>query len=149
MIKDLTFEIIWKCPNNCLFCSSCSSYDKEKRIDFKFFKKTIDYLCEQGGIEEISLSGGEPFLHPDLFKMVAYCKSKNIRTVLFTSGIKLRTHFTEEEKQALENFLRNQYQYLLKEGMDLIEFEKLILKQMKIYLSYDKNLFILLVKKTS
>ncbi len=30
MIKDLCFEIIETCPNNCLFCSSCSLITKTK-----------------------------------------------------------------------------------------------------------------------
>ena len=33
MLKDLCFEIIETCPNNCLFCSSCSSINKEKLIE--------------------------------------------------------------------------------------------------------------------
>ena len=90
MIKDLCFEIIQSCPNNCLFCSSCSSIDKERMIDFETFQRTIDYFMEKGGIEEISLSGGEPFLHPELFQMITYCKQLGIRVVLFTSGIKRR-----------------------------------------------------------
>ncbi|MCI8330840.1 MAG: hypothetical protein HFE04_01925 [Bacilli bacterium] len=49
MIKDLCFEIIEKCPNNCLFCSSCSNLDKQRKIDLTTFKKTIDYLMNSGG----------------------------------------------------------------------------------------------------
>lgn len=96
MLKDLCFEIIQTCPNNCLFCSSFSDINCQSQIDFATFKKTIDYLVKIGGIEEVSLSGGEPFLHPDLFKMIAYLKSLNIRVVLFTSGIKL-SQVTKEE----------------------------------------------------
>ena len=36
---------------------------------------------------ELSISGGEPFLHPDLLKRVEYSKSLGIRTVVFTSGV--------------------------------------------------------------
>lgn len=88
MLKDLCFEVIQTCPNNCKFCSSNSSQDKKTIIDFETFKKTISHFINNGGIEEISISGGEPFLHPDLFEMVKYCKDNRIRTVLFTSGIK-------------------------------------------------------------
>ena len=48
------------------------------------------YFINHGGIEELSISGGEPFLHPNLFEMVEFCKDKGIRTVIFTSGIKKR-----------------------------------------------------------
>ena len=88
MVKDLCFEIIESCPNNCKFCSSNSCIDKKQIISFADFKRVIDYFVSEGGIEELSLSGGEPFLHPDIFKMVEYAKSKGIRVVIFTSGIK-------------------------------------------------------------
>ena len=137
MIKDLCFEIIKTCPNNCLFCSSCSGLQETEIISFELFKKTIDYLILNGGIEEISISGGEPLLHPDLFKIIRYCKKNNIRTVLFTSGIKRRIHFTEEEKQDLEENLRKQYKSYLDEVMEYTEYEKLINNLMKRYLAYD------------
>ena len=88
MVKDLCFEIIESCPNECKFCSSNSCIDKERIISFDDFKRVIDYFISEGGIEELSLSGGEPFLHPDFFKMVEYAKSFGIRTVIFSSGIK-------------------------------------------------------------
>ena len=89
MVKDLCFEIIE-------FCSSNSCIDKKQIISFDDFKRVIDYFISEGGIEELSLSGGEPFLHPDLFRMVEYAKSFGIRTVIFTSGIKKSLPLTEE-----------------------------------------------------
>ena len=88
MVKDLCFEIIESCPNECKFCSSNSCIDKKQIISFDDFKRVIDYFISKGGIEELSLSGGEPFLHPYLLNMVEYAKSFGIRTVIFTSGIK-------------------------------------------------------------
>lgn len=88
MLKDLCFEVIQTCPNNCKFCSSNASIEKRKIVTLENFKKVIDHFISQGGIEELSISGGEPFLHPHLFEMVKYSKQKGIRTVVFTSGIK-------------------------------------------------------------
>lgn len=68
MLKDLCFEVIKTCPNNCLFCSSCSSIDDATIISFDLFKQTIEHFINLGGIEEISLSGGEPLLHPTYLK---------------------------------------------------------------------------------
>ena len=87
MVKDLCIEIIEKCLNNCKFCSSNSTCNKSQIIEYKDFKRVIDYFMKNGGIEELSLSGGEPFLHPDLLKMIQYAKSLGIRTVIFTSGV--------------------------------------------------------------
>ena len=97
MVKDLCFEVIETCLNNCKFCSSNSSCDKEQIIKFEDFKRVIDYFMANGGIEELSLSGGEPFLHPDILKMISYSKSLGIRTVVFSSGLKYNNPLTNTE----------------------------------------------------
>lgn len=97
MVKDLCFEVIEKCPNNCKFCSSNSCITKDRIIQFADFKRVIDYFLMTGGILELSISGGEPFLHPDLFEMVRYAKEKGIRTVIFTSGVKYHNPLSSSE----------------------------------------------------
>lgn len=101
MVKDLCFEIIEKCLNNCMFCSSNSNCNKTQIIKFEDFKRTIDYFMANGGIEELSLSGGEPFLHPELIKMVDYSKSLGIRTVIFTSGVANGQELNEEYRNVI------------------------------------------------
>ena len=103
MVKDLCFEVIEKCLNNCMFCSSKSSYDKKQIIEFDDFKKVIDYFMKNGGIEELSLSGGEPFLHPDIIKMVKYAKSLGIRVVIFTSGVVCGKEVSKEDKEYIND----------------------------------------------
>lgn len=103
MLKDLCFEVIQTCPNKCKFCSSNSSQDKQTIITLEQFKKTVMHFIKQGGIEELSISGGEPFLHPDLFEMVKFCKDNGIRTVVFTSGIKRASAMTVEMIEYIKN----------------------------------------------
>lgn len=97
MLKDLCFEIIQTCPNKCKFCSSNSSQEKQTIIKFEQFKKVVMHFINNGGIGELSISGGEPFLHPDLFEMVEFCKLNGIRTVIFSSGIKKSDKISPEE----------------------------------------------------
>ncbi len=99
MLKDLCFEVLQACPNNCKFCSSNSSKDKKTIISFDKFRATIEHFMKQGGIGEVSISGGEPFLHPQLFDMVEFCKENGIRTVIFTSGIKRSEDMPDEMKK--------------------------------------------------
>ncbi len=87
MIKDLCFEIIQKCPNHCLFCSSNSSYQQNNIIDYPTIKNTIDFFVAHGGIKEISLSGGEPLLHPNVLQIIQLCHDRGIYTTLYTSGV--------------------------------------------------------------
>lgn len=132
MLKDLCFEVIKTCPNNCLFCSSCSSPDAKTLISFDLFKQTIDHFISLGGIEEISLSGGEPLLHPNIFEMIAYCKEKNIRTVLFTSGIKRNILIDKNTKEQIETFLKKKYQKFEEEGLEKDKSNKLYEKELSI-----------------
>lgn len=136
MVKDLCFEIIQTCPNNCLFCSSCAGMDKTKVIDFTTFKKVIDYFMNLGGIEEISISGGEPFLHPSLFDMVMYCKLKGIRVVLFTSGVKRNCKLSELELGIIKKKLEERYA-----NWPLEEKDKAIKHFMNIYIEYNNRQF--------
>ena len=101
MVKDLCFEILDKCSNNCRFCSSNSDMSKNTIIQFDDFKRVIDYFMKTGGIGELSLSGGEPFLHPELARMVSYSTGLGIKTVIFTSGVKVRKTLTIDEKKTI------------------------------------------------
>ncbi len=107
-IKDLCFEILQKCTNNCLFCSSESCMESNKFIDLKTFKSTIEYLLKQGSIKEISLSGGEPMLHRDIFKMVSFCHEKGIKTTLYTSGILINSQKLTSENEHIRKILNQQ-----------------------------------------
>lgn len=111
MLKDLCFEVIQTCPNKCKFCSSNSSQEKTTIISLEQFKRTVMHFINQGGIEEISISGGEPFLHPDLFGMVKFCKENGIRTVVFSSGIKKTSEMSEE----IIEYIKNKYTNDLRE----------------------------------
>ncbi len=138
MLKDLCFEIIQKCPNNCRFCSSMSTINSKSIISLDTFKRTIDKFISLGGIKEISLSGGEPFLHPQLLEMVEYCKSKKIKTVIYTSGIIRRKKLSKEEKTGLSpaelkiinQIEENEYDHL----------DRLMLKRLK-EIGLDKMVF--------
>lgn len=134
VVKDLCFEIIQACPNNCLFCSSCAGIDKDKIIDFETFKKVIDHFMELGGIEEISLSGGEPFLHPNLYDMILYCKNKGIKTVVFTSGVKRNVKMNDMQLGLLRRNLEEQYNSYPEE-----ERKKAVEHYMKVYLMYNEK----------
>ena len=48
-LKDLCFEIIQKCPNNCKFCSSNANYSRTNIIKFDDFKRTVEYLYNRFG----------------------------------------------------------------------------------------------------
>ena len=85
-MKQISVEIIHKCPNHCLHCSSFSSPSCKDII-------STDYVCEiidgakRLGAKILSISGGEPFLHEGLVTIVEYAKKQGIAVYIYTSGI--------------------------------------------------------------
>jgi MoaA/NifB/PqqE/SkfB family radical SAM enzyme len=104
----------------------------ENIIEYELFKDVIEHIMKNGGLSEISISGGEPFLHKDLPKMVKLCKSYGIKTNVYTSGIienPLKnkqidyTKFNEIEKRMLAHFKDLEFSFIGKER--LIELKEL------------------------
>lgn len=88
LLNELSFEIIQRCPNNCIYCSSISSVKADNIIGLKTFVDVVDDAVSLG-LKRLCFSGGEPLLHPDFLNMVCYAKSKCIDVYIYTSGIVL------------------------------------------------------------
>jgi radical SAM protein with 4Fe4S-binding SPASM domain len=88
-LKRIHWEITSRCNLRCLHCYQVSYLYKHDEIPFKYVKITIDELVKLG-TEQVSISGGEPFLRRDLFKILNYFERKNIRiSFIFTNGLLL------------------------------------------------------------
>lgn len=83
---EVTIEVLQMCPNKCIYCSSWSSLDKTKALDFDTICGIVDDAVELGA-KQINISGGEPFLRPDIINIIDYIKSKDLKIRLYTSGI--------------------------------------------------------------
>lgn len=88
MLTEMSVEVIRKCPNNCIYCSSSSSDDCAELIPLDVFKNIVDGAIKLH-LETLCFSGGEPFLHPNFIEMIEYVKNHGIRIFVYTSGIYL------------------------------------------------------------
>lgn len=93
-LRDIAFEIIQQCPNNCRHCSSISSLRSTHIIDTNIFCKVIEDAIPLG-LRHVSISGGEPFEHPNLNEMVLYAKERGLDVSIYTSGLFSRNGKTE------------------------------------------------------
>lgn len=98
-MKHVSVEIIHKCPNNCVHCSSYSGPNCTMKLDYDIMCNVIDDIQKMHG-EVLSISGGEPFLHENLLEFVEYAKNKGIKVYIYTSGI-MYTDESEREVTAL------------------------------------------------
>ncbi len=86
MLKEISIEIIRKCPNKCIHCSSFSSELCSEIIPLDVFKKTI-FGAKQLGLQTVCFSGGEPFLHPQIVDMILFVHELGINSYIYSSGI--------------------------------------------------------------
>lgn len=86
MLKEISIEIIRKCPNRCMHCSSFSTEKCSEVIPFELFKDVV-VGAKKMGLQTVCFSGGEPFLHPDIVKMVEFVHNQGINSYIYSSGI--------------------------------------------------------------
>jgi len=86
MLREISIEILRKCPNHCLHCSSLSD---EQCLEILEYEKFVSIVTDAAslGANTICLSGGEPFLHPQIIDMIAFISSLGLQTYVYTSGI--------------------------------------------------------------
>jgi MoaA/NifB/PqqE/SkfB family radical SAM enzyme len=75
-----------RCNYDCSYCPSAIHDNHSPHTDINILEKTVDKLCEIGKPLRISLTGGEPCVHPDIEDLFDYFKRKNIFWVNVTTN---------------------------------------------------------------
>lgn len=86
------------CNFNCKHCF-VKGRNIDKNLSLKTIKSVVDEM-ERRDVYNLNISGGEPFLHPDIFEILEYAEKKNM-------NIHLNTNFTvlnKEKIKKLSNF---------------------------------------------
>ena len=115
-----------------LACGYCNEYDNfSSPVPLDVMVSRIDKLADLGtGI--ITISGGEPMLHPDLFTMIAHMRKRGIFVGLITNGYLLNEQRIRRLNEAgLEH---------LQISIDNVEPDKVSMKSLKVL---DKKLVLL------
>ena len=88
IISYAYIEITNACNLNCRSCYNRSGVPHAKReMSFEQFHLTVDRLVKLFGCRRISLSGGEPTLHPDFGKMLSLLlQYKDLQISVVTNG---------------------------------------------------------------
>ena len=91
------FDITNRCNNNCLCCwrnspllgelSEEDKREKEFELPFALVKKTIKELRSMGTKSLFFAGGGDPFVHPDIMKILKYAKKCKMKIFINTNFI--------------------------------------------------------------
>lgn len=93
MLREITIELTQQCPNSCLYCSSMSSPARTTMLNYGQIVRVIDDAIALGA-KAVSLSGGEPFQHHDVLRIIDHIWSKGLQCLVYTSGIVLEQDMT-------------------------------------------------------
>lgn len=85
-MKELTLEITQKCLNKCIYCSSMSSCDSKEFLSYSICSNVIEDAAGLG-FNQFNISGGEPFLHPQILDIIKRCKEHKSKVVIYSSGL--------------------------------------------------------------
>lgn len=100
-------EVTSACNLDCIYCYNvwksprCNYPRGQLRLPDMI--RVIDRLLDELPLESVAISGGEPFLRPDLPQIIAYLWSRRIRTVIITNGT-LLTRERIEQTPGAENY---------------------------------------------
>lgn len=89
MLNEISIEILQRCPNRCIYCSSHSNPQAAHIISFETIKGIIDD-AKALGCKTVCLSGGEPFLHPQILEIISYIAQQHLTCYVYTSGIYMK-----------------------------------------------------------
>jgi MoaA/NifB/PqqE/SkfB family radical SAM enzyme len=87
-----------RCNLDCSYCPSSIHDNVSLHTDINILEETVDKLCELGKPLRISLTGGEPCVHPNIEDLLDYFKRKGIFWVnLTTNGTRTARWYLQNE----------------------------------------------------
>jgi uncharacterized radical SAM superfamily Fe-S cluster-containing enzyme/prolipoprotein diacylglyceryltransferase len=82
-------ELTGACNLECPVCYAAGSNGRHRRFE-DLCADLEAFVSDRGSLEVLQLSGGEPLLHPDLFRLLDVCKTLPIDHVMInTNGLEL------------------------------------------------------------
>lgn len=97
-ISTLFIEITNFCNLRCKHCYNNSSSEGKKVLSYDQIIKAVDKIRNYQ-IKTIILSGGEALLHTDIWDIVKYLKSRDMKVLLLSNGTTLNQEIIEKLKK--------------------------------------------------
>lgn len=95
----VAWNINSQCNLNCKHCySNSTAVKKDETLSTEEAFDLIDQLADFN-VPVLLLSGGEPLMRPDLFKLIKKAKSRNLRVVISTNGTLLNEKMVQQLKR--------------------------------------------------
>lgn len=96
-LERLQIELTSRCNERCVHCYIPQN-DGNQHMDSDLLWSVLDQ-CRDIGINQIILSGGEPMLHPDFWKVIEHANWNNCRVRVFSNLTLLDDNMANELKK--------------------------------------------------
>jgi radical SAM protein with 4Fe4S-binding SPASM domain len=113
--------VTYRCNASCEFCY-IDGKDKVEELLTEEMKIILFKIKEEAKVPSVSFTGGEPTLRADLFELIKYARSINLRVNLITNGVNIDERYARLLKDAglnsvqisLESGDKDEHEYLTK-----------------------------------
>ena len=86
-----------RCNYDCSYCPAAIHDNESPHTDLEILKKTVDNLVTLPKPVRLSLTGGEPCVHPHIEQLIQYIKSKNMWLSVTTNGTRKHLWYTMQQ----------------------------------------------------
>ena len=86
--REVCLFLTLKCNQNCGYCHRFLGINE---LDFNHNKEVINKVADDG-IKNMTFTGGEPLLYPDIIELLKVAKQKGIKSKIITNGEILATN---------------------------------------------------------
>ena len=98
LTETAQIEITNKCNLSCLHCFNNSGEPLSDELTTEEICSLIDVLSSMG-VHRLTLTGGEPLVHPDLFEIVEHARKAPMTVTIFTNGTLITEEHVEKFKK--------------------------------------------------
>lgn len=93
-VQSVYVELLNRCNMHCSYCYNNSSEDSRSQMSVEEFLRVIDVM-EKYECKNIWLSGGEPFLHPNIIDIIKICREHHLNLGIATNGSYITNYIAE------------------------------------------------------
>ena len=108
-MKTLYCALGYSCNEHCRFCPCSETSVEVPPLSYEEICEAIHCAIVERGVENILLSGGEPTIHPDFFKILEFIQKYDVNISLLTNALKL----------ADDNFANRMFYIINNEKLDV------------------------------
>ncbi len=103
-MNSMYLAVGYSCNHHCFFCPIGDKSRKAKAASTEDLIEVVDRGIRDDHIDHITISGGEPTLHPGLHDILAHCTENGLRATILTNGDRFHDRqFTHDLFESLDH----------------------------------------------